>query len=416
MTQQAEEATRLVFEARQSGILRREGLGPLRACLEHRLGDGYPPSLDLAVVTGEGPVLRAAGGHACIAPERVPAAPRTSYDLASLTKVICTVTLVMLGRERGALSLEEPVVKWLPNYLVPEVTLWHLLTHTAGLPAHRPFYAKAMGRAAVEAALYEEAAKALSEGSRPGGPGGAVVYSDLGFMLAGWALEACLGRPLDELFATEVAGPLGMERAHFCPTASERALTAATELDGDQRTPGPMTDVGPAERLRRSGANGLAAEPGVDEAPEPEPRRTQEPRLIWGEVHDGNAWALGGVAGHAGLFATADDLVPFVRALLDPASARLLTGESVELMNRVHAESSGEVRGLGWRLRPSAWGDWSESALWHTGFTGTSVLVDRQRGVGVVLLTNAVHPRRRLPEQAELRAEIHGLVAGALRS
>lgn len=306
------------------------------------------------------------GGYACTVPEPFPAAPAMMYDLASLTKVVCTVPLVLLARERAALSLEDPVARWLPKYPERRTTVWHLLTHTSGLPEHRPFFESHSGREAIEAAVYEEAALSV--------PAGEVRYSDLGFMVAGWVLEACLDKPLDELFAAEVAGPFGMKRARFRP--EQARLTAATELNGDQRL---------------------------------------TPTLVWGEVHDGNAWALGGIAGHAGLFATVRDLLPFARSLLDPSAGALLSPESVELMSRLQAESGADARGLGWRLRPpNTWGQWPESTLWHTGFTGTSLLVDRERGVAVVLLTNAIHPHRRPADQQGLRADVHSLVAEAL--
>ncbi|MGH9106620.1 MAG: serine hydrolase domain-containing protein, partial [Acidimicrobiales bacterium] len=215
--------------------------------------------------------------------------------------------------------------------------------------------------------VYSEAAQAS--------PGRAVRYSDLNFMLLGWVLEAYFGRPLDEAFAAEVAGPLALARTRFFPAPGERAATAATELDGDQRS---------------------------------------EPGLVWGTVHDGNAFALGGVAGHAGLFAPLPELARFVRSLLVPEEG-VLSRESVAFMARPRAGTAGDVRALGWRLRPEGWGDWPQETIWHTGFTGTSLLVDLERGVGVVLLTNGVHPQRRMGELAAVRAGVHQLIAEALR-
>ena len=177
------------------------------------------------------------------------------------------------------------------------------------------------------------------------------------------------------VFGAQVAEPLGMSRTRFCPPVGERWLVAATELDGDQRP--------------RAG-------------------------LVWGEVHDGNAWVLGGVAGHAGLFAPVGDLAHFVQSLLQASTGGVLSASSVEEMATLQAKSDDDVRGLGWRLCPSRWGAWPEGTMWHTGFTGTSLLVDRQRGVAVVLLSNAIHPRRRLDEQAAFRADVHRLVADAL--
>jgi CubicO group peptidase (beta-lactamase class C family) len=120
------------------------------------------------------------------------------------------------------------------------------------------------------------------------------------------------------------------------------------------------------------------------------------------------------VAGHAGLFAPLDDLVSFTRYLLVP-DGRVLTAGMLEAMATRQAGQLPDVRGLGWRLAPQGWGKWPEDTLWHTGFTGTSLLVSRPLGLGVVLLTNAIHPRRRVEEQAEMRAAVHRQVSEAFR-
>jgi CubicO group peptidase (beta-lactamase class C family) len=137
---------------------------------------------------------------------------------------------------------------------------------------------------------------------------------------------------------------------------------------------------------------------------------------VWGEVHDGNAWALGGIAGHAGLFAPVDDMARYAAALLAP-SHPVLSPSSIREMATRQAGEQPDVRGLGWRLAPSAWGAWPEGTYWHTGFTGTSLLIAPALGIGVVLLTNAVHPARRPERQVAMRvafhrAVLHGLGAG----
>ncbi|HTW09505.1 MAG TPA: N-acetylmuramic acid 6-phosphate etherase [Acidimicrobiales bacterium] len=361
-------AGRLTFEVGDSLALARSPvIDRLQSYLGSLLAAGFPPALSLAVVGPEGIALEAYGGYACTYGEVIPATAGTLYDLASLTKVVCTTTLVMLGRERGWFGLDDEVGRWLPRYPVAGTTLRHLLTHTAGLADHRSFYRSARGRAEVEAALMGEAANTQ--------PGGEVSYSDLGFMVLGWALEAACGRPLDELFSLDVAAGLGMEHSCFCPPAAQRHMVAATELDGDQR-------------LERG--------------------------LVWGEVHDGNAHALGGVAGHAGLFAPAGDLARFVRALLPGGPGGLLEPASIDLMRTRQAATGDDVRGLGWRLAPDEWGAWPPGTIWHTGFTGTSLLVSPEAGTAVVLLTNSVHPQRRLDQQASVRTEVHRLVSEAV--
>ena len=367
-------AADLVFNVSDDGRLARSpAVRRLRRYLASLVPEGFPPSVSLAVVQPDGVVLEAFGGHACLVGESVPTTSGTCYDLASLTKVVCTTTLALLARQRGSLDLEDPVVRWLPAYPQPRTTLRHLLTHTAGLVDHVPFYATAVGRDAIEAAVYATAPTSV--------PGEAVRYSDLGFMLLGWALEACLGRSLDEAFAVEVAAPLGLRRTRFRPPLAERRNTAATELDGDQRP---------------------------------------HPGLVWGQVHDGNAFALGGVAGHAGLFAPLGELARFVQSLLAPAPGRrlspetLLSPETTAFMSARQAASAGDARGAGWRLEPEGWGTWPPGTMWHTGFTGTSLLVAPAMGTGVVLLTNSVHPRRRPDDQAAVRAEVHRMLAEAL--
>lgn len=363
-------AGQLSFEVHRSGgvLVRPAAVESLRGYLTGLVSDGFPPGVSLAIVDGEGAALEAFGGFACTYGEMVPTIAETLYDLASLTKVVCTVTLSLVAQQRGRLDLDDPVVKWLPEYPQERTTLWHLLTHTSGLVDHRPFFKTCTGRAEVQAAVFAEAREPV--------PGTDVVYSDLNYMLLGWVLEACYEQGLDAAFASEVALPLGLSRTRFRPPEAERRLCAATELDGDQR-----------------------ATPG----------------LVWGEVHDGNAYALGGVAGHAGLFAPLADLARFVQVLLAPELAKVLSAESVTLMADHQAGSGADVRGIGWRLEPREWGPWPEGTIWHTGFTGTSLLVAPSIGAAVVLLTDAVHPHRRLEDQATVRAQLHRLVAEVLR-
>jgi Beta-lactamase len=136
--------------------------------------------------------------------------------------------------------------------------------------------------------------------------------------------------------------------------------------------------------------------------------------VVWGQVHDGNAFALGGVSGHAGLFGTAGDLGRFASALLAPDRHPVLSAGTLALMTARRAGAGAEARVLGWRLDPEAWGDWPEGTIWHTGFTGTSLLIARELGVAVVLLSNAVHPVRRLDQIGEFRAEVHRSIRAAL--
>ena len=342
-------------------------LGAVVSEIEAALARGFPPGLSLLVTDRDGPLLHTWGGASLVVGERIETTADTIYDLASLTKVVATVPLALLLAERGLWSLDDRVADVLPGYPLPGTTLRQLLTHTSGLIPHREFYRSVRGGGEMRQAVFTEAAS----GEVVPGP---VSYSDLNYMLLGWALEERSGTPLADLFARELAAPLGLERTGYLPTADRRGI-AATELDGDQRL---------------------------------------EPGLVWGTVHDGNTWAMGGISGHAGLFAPAEDLGRFTRALLSPASHPVLSEASIAEMTRRQAGAPPDVRALGWRLDASEWGDWPASTYWHTGFTGTSLLVAPDDGVAVVLLQGGVHPVRRLDDAAAVRCAVHRRIAEAL--
>ncbi len=325
---------------------------------------GFPSGFDLAVVDRDGALVRAWGGMACRVDQSVLIERRTRYDLASLTKVVATTTLVLWLAQSRRWRLSDKVGKWLPRFPRPDLTLYELLTHTSGLVPHRPFFHLGCDSQAIRRALYAE----CERGSAPG----EVLYSDLNFMLLGWAVARCSRRPLHRLFDEVIARQLELTGTRYRPTANQRPLTAATELNGDQR---------------------------------------MSPGLTWGEVHDGNAWALGGVAGHAGLFAPAEDMIRFVATLLRPRQHPVLSAASIASITAVKERGGDDVRGLGWRLDPSDWGVWPEGTYWHTGFTGTSLLVAPAAGLAVVLLSNAIHPRRQLSRQADFRCDVHRAIA-----
>jgi len=331
------------------------------------LSAGLPPAAAVTVSSSHGLCYRAAGGWANLgygSDLPVPAGADTLFDLASLTKVIVTTPLVLLLQQRKAWDLDDPICKWIPSAPRSEVTIRHCLTHTAGLVWHRPYFAVQPNARALRAAVLTELRTAVP---------GAVCYSDLSFMLLGWAVENRAAEPLDTLALRELLAPLGMMRTCYRPRADVSGI-AATEVNGDQR-------------LR-------------DEA-------------IWGAVHDGNAFALGGVSGHAGLFGSADDLGLFAAALLRPEAHPVLNVETIKFMTALHASTGGDVRALGWRLKPSGWGRWPQGTFWHTGFTGTSLLVSPSADTAVVLLTNFVHPSRRLDETERFRAQLHRAVLRA---
>ncbi|MFY9781991.1 MAG: serine hydrolase domain-containing protein [Acidimicrobiales bacterium] len=339
----------------------------LASVLLATLDTSFPSGFNLAVVDKSGTMLRAWGGYANRVEPVIGTRRETIYDLASLTKVVSTTTLALWLEQQGRWKLSDPVDRWLPGFSRNDLTLHQLLTHTSGLIPHRPFFHLGKEPRAIRRGVYNEAAR--------GGASGKVLYSDLNFMLLGWAIASCAGEPLDRLFHDVAAEPLHMDHTRYRPSRRVRPLIAATERNGDQRN---------------------------------------EAQLVWGEVHDGNAWALGGVAGHAGLFGPADDLARFVTALLNPRHHPVLRYSSIARMSKYQAGRQPDVRGLGWRLQPKEWGAWPEGTYWHNGFTGTSLLVAPRANLGVVLLTNAIHPTRHLEKQANFRTTIHRTLARSL--
>ena len=357
-----------------------DGYPAVSRLLLRQLSAGFPPALAMQVLVSGQVAYAAAGGWARLpagpdAPDGmagdadppVPAGANSLFDLASLTKVVATLPLVLLLHQRGSWSIDDPVARWLPGAPASPVTISDCLLHIAGLVPFRQYYRSYPSAAGIRRAVIAELTDADPSPRR-------VSYSDVGFMLLGWAIEECAGEPLAELFRREVAMPLGLTSTGYRPSVARKDV-AATEADGDQRT-------------------------GTG--------------LIWGDVHDGNAFALGGVSGHAGLFGTAADLGRFAAALLRPDHHPVLSAATLALMTSRHAGAAGEERVLGWRLQPQGWGYWPAGTLWHTGFTGTSVLVSPPLDAAVVLLTNAVHPVRRLAGTAQLRAGVHQLVRAAL--
>ena len=342
--------------------------------LWRRLSDGFPPAVAVEVRTAAGRSYAAAGGWARLAgtdggqlAAPVPATGSTRFDLASLTKVVGTLPLVLLLHQRGQWSIDDPVSRWLPGAPRSPVTIGDCLLHTGGLVPHRPFYLTCASPAEIRQAVVTELA-----GATPAD----VSYSDLGFMLLGWAAEERAGEPLDVLVRREVLAPLGMTSTGYRPTAP-LSRVAATEARGDQR---------------------------------------RDPALAWGQVHDGNAFALGGVSGHAGLFGTAGDLGRFAAALLTPARHPVLSAATMELMTSRQDGHGESARVLGWRVDQPGLGGWPPGTLWHTGFTGTSLLISPGASAAVVLLANAVHPVRRIDDTIVFRRQVHRAIWTAIQA
>jgi serine-type D-Ala-D-Ala carboxypeptidase len=274
---------------------------------------------------------------------------RSIYDLASLTKVVGTTTAAMILYDEGRLRLDAPISTYLPEFtggLKDQVTVRHLLTHRSGLPAGRDLWRMARST--------DEAKQIVLSTPLDCRPGVCYEYSDLGADVLGWVVEAAAGESLDRFLKERVYDPLGMTDTFFRPADSLRYRVAPTEV-----TP----------------PRGYA---------------------LRGEVHDENAYALGGVAGHAGLFSTAADLSLFAQMMLNGGElngVRIVSDTTVELFTRRAAGS----RALGWDTAEGGVGAGqflSPRAYGHTGYTGTSLWIDPDRQLFVILLTNRVHAAR----------------------
>jgi len=301
------------------------------------------------------------------------------YDLASLTKVIATTTLAMYAVSEGRLSLDAPVQRYLPGFRGPgkdRVTIRHLLTHSSGLPADRPLWRQSPNA---------DSALRLVNGTRLDTvPGTRMVYSDLGAIVLGEVIQAIYHDRLDRLARTRVFGPLGMSSTGFRPSRRLVWRIAATELDTAWRK-----------------------------------------RMVRGEVHDEKAAWLGGVAGHAGLFGSALDLVGFGEWLIsmyhdaDGDRSSPIRPSVVREFVRRQEVVPGSSRALGWDT-PSSGSSAGHllgpAAFGHTGFTGTSLWVDPDRDLVIVLLTNRVHPTRNNPRIGPFRVAVADGVVELLRS
>ncbi|MFD0255496.1 serine hydrolase [Streptomyces sp. NPDC127113] len=290
------------------------------------------------------------------AAEQIPMAGDTVFDLASVSKLFTSI-LAVQQLERGALELEAPVASYLPDFGragKQDVTVRQLLTHTSGFRAWIPLF---------RAPTYEEKVRLIYDEAPVTAPGTAYLYSDLNMISLQLVLEKVTGRALDVLLRDEITRPLGLRRTRYNPPASWRPSIAATE---DARQPWSGLDRG----------------------------------LVWGEVHDENAFSLGGVAGHAGVFSCAWDLAVLGRTLLNGGSygrARVLRPESVEMMfTDFNTDFPGDAHGLGFEL----YQHWYMGAMatprtaGHTGFTGTSLVLDPTTDSFLVVLGNSVHPVR----------------------
>ncbi len=362
--------------------LNAERLDPVRDLLREAIATKQTPGGVVVVGTRDGVAFREAFGYRSTVPVAEPMTAETLFDLASLTKVVATTPAVMLLVERGRLALDDPVVRFLPEldrYGKHRITVRHLLTHTSGLRAGVELVLPFDGREALLALIAEEVLEAA--------PGERFIYSDLDFVLLGEIVSRVSGIAFEEFVRTELFDPLGMRDTVFRPDAESRRRAAATEACDPDAAPCPD---GPGIPLK-------------------------------GVVHDPMARRVDGVAGHAGLFGTADDLARFCRMVLNGGAldgTRVLAPLSVRLMTQgATPPALPHLRGLGWDVDSSfssVRGDLLPiGSFGHTGWTGTSLWIDPVTGTFVVLLTNRVHPDG-TGDVRELRERIANVVGAAL--
>jgi len=357
-------------------------LRPAYTVIENAITDKAFPGATLAVGYKDKVAIHAFGNLSYDA--NSPAVDvRTMYDIASLTKVVVTTTLVAKLAEGDfpvGIDLDAKVERYLPEWAADptakdiewrhRVTVRHLMTHTSGLPPFKEYWRtstskqETLRRIFIEPLDYE--------------PGTKEVYSDLGIILTAEIIERLTGRPLDELAKTYIFGPLGMKDSMYRPPKTLWPWIAPTEIDNNLRH-----------------------------------------RLVQGEVHDENAYSIGGVSGHAGVFSTAPDLAAFCQMLLNGgvyAHNRILKRATIAEFTTPQQLSSG-TRTLGWAV-PTEGGSsghyFSKHTFGHTGFTGTSIWIDQDRDIFVVLLTNRVNPTRENMKIAKVRIAVHDAVMQGL--
>jgi len=355
----------------------------------------FPGVVVLVSVQGQTVFHRAAGLRS-LEGERSPMRPDTIFDLASLTKPLATATAIMMLVRDRRITLDDRVTRFFHNFGVhgkSHVTFRHLLAHVSGLPAWHPYYKEIakierQGRINFMASrgAKEYVYEAIQREKPDAPPGARAEYSDLGFMLLGAAIEQVSGMSLDRFCHERIFKPLGLRATSFI----DLSLLRTRRLE-------PITDmIAPTEHC---------------------PWRK---KTLCGEVHDDNAYAMGGVAGHAGLFSCAGDIDRMATALEESWAGQnvLLPASIVRECWRRHDAVGSWTWGLGWDTPSdegsSAGSEFSRNAVGHVGFTGTSLWIDLDRELHVIVLSNRVHPSRENDKIRQFRPLIHDLIIRAV--
>ncbi len=361
--------------------------------MDTALKRGVFPGAVLLVRDGERVFYLRAFGHRALEPQPALMLEGTIFDLSSLTKPLATSVAFMLLMRDGKVRLDDRVTRFFHNFGVygkTHVTFRHLLNHSSGLPAWRPYYkaiqqierkgekVNFLGSDGAKEFIYQEISR-----ERPEAPAGQrAIYSDLGFILLGATIETISGASLDRFCQERIFRPLGMRATAFI----DQSLVRTRRIE-------PNTDM-------------IAA---TERCP-------WRKRVLWGEVHDDNAYAMGGVAGHAGLFSSArdiDTLLCRLKACYAGTDSFVPQAVLQEFWKRDESVPE-STWALGWdtpsRVNSSAGKLFSGRTVGHLGFTGTSMWVDLERDRHVILLTNRVHPSRDNDAIREFRPVIHDLI------
>ncbi|SDZ93350.1 CubicO group peptidase, beta-lactamase class C family [Thalassobacillus cyri] len=356
-------------------------LEAINSLMESKIEEGVMPGAVTFVARRGHIVQHEAYGHAAlyeddqgtVMDQPVAMKKDTIFDMASISKVF-TTTAAMQLYEEGLFNLDDPVAEHIPEFAAnekEEVTIRQLMTHTSGFTPWVPIYTQEGDR--------EDRLQYVLERPLANEPGTTYTYSDLNMITLSVLIERLSGQRLDKYVKVNITEPLGMEDTMYNPPASLKDRIAATEYQ-------PWTDRG----------------------------------IVWGEVHDENAWSLDGVAGHAGVFSTARDLATFAHMYLNDGTyggTQILKPETVKLLaeNQI-PQFPGDEHGLGWELQQGWYMDAlsGSSTLGHTGYTGTSIAVSQNNDTIAVLLTNRVHPTRETVSTNVARRPFARLVADAI--
>jgi CubicO group peptidase (beta-lactamase class C family) len=362
----------------------------LDSIIDSGMTEGAAPGVALAVGRHGRIVHMRAYGRIDPAANAPVVTDSTLFDLASLTKVVATTTAAMILEEEGRLDLDRPVRDFLPALNAPEkagITVRMLLTHSGGFVSGAPLWRDAPGRA--------EFLRSMNERPLAYAPGDSTIYSDWDLILTGWIVEEITGQPLNAFLHDRVWNPLGMHDTGFNPLSTS-----------------------PVPAGQHCTVTLSAGHPLLQRIAATEQDTVYRHRPIHGIVHDENACALGGVAGHAGLFSSARDLAVFAQMMLNGGEyngTRILDPNTIARWTaRQNPRSS---RAMGWDTpAPGASSGtyFSPRSFGHTGFTGTSMWMDAERGVFVVLLTNRVNPTRRNSRHEALRRDVADAVQQAV--